>query len=214
MKLYTFWRSQASYRVRIALALKGMEADLVTVNLLEGEQGDPAYRRINPEMVVPTLIDDDDNRFFQSLAIIDYLDEIRPEPGLLPEAPRDRAYVRAIAHTMVSDAHPLIVPRVRNYLSAGLSADEETVTNWLEHWLDDSTRVVEALLDESPVCGRYCFGDQLTLADICLVPHLTSAFMLYEFDLNRFPNARRIYDECMKLTAFADTHPKKQPGAP
>ncbi len=213
MKLYTFWRSQASYRVRIALALKGLDADLEFVNLLRGEQADPSYRRINPEMVVPTLVDDEGSRFFQSLAIIEYLDEVRPDPGLLPDEPRKRAFVRAIAHTMASDAHPLIVPRVRNYLSDVLAADKGTVTNWLQHWLDETTRVVETHLSDRPVRGRFCFGDQLTLADICLVPHLTSAFMLYDFDLDRYPNARRIYDACMDIPAFADTHPEKQPDA-
>ena len=161
MKLYTFWRSQASYRVRIALALKGLEASLESVDLLKGEQADAGYRRINPEMVVPTLVDDQGERYFQSLAIIEYLDEVYPNPRLLPDGSRERAYVRAIAQTIACDAHPLIVPRVRNYLRDVLALDEGSVTNWLRHWLDGTTEAVEAAMSK-------CRGDEKIGAQIIL----------------------------------------------
>lgn len=213
MRLYTFWRSQASYRVRIALALKGMEASLESIDLLKGEQAADPYRRINPEMMVPTLVEDDGTRLFQSLAIVEYLDETRPDPPLLPGSAPERAYVRAIAHTLACDAHPLIIPRIRSYLRDRLALDQDGVTDWLRHWLDGATQAVEAHLGETSYPARFCLGDRPTLADVCLVPHLVSASMLYDFDMSRFPRTQQIFDACMALPAFADTHPKKQPDA-
>ena len=214
MKLFTFWRSQASYRVRIALALKNIDAEYEVIDLSKGEQFDAGYRGVNPEMVLPTLIDDNGRRYFQSLAIIEYLNELYPAPPLLPEDLQERAFVRAIAQIVVSDAHPLIVPRIRNYLRQELEHDDRAVVNWLQHWMDDATRAIEEHLSRSPNLGKFCSGSQPTLADICLVPHLASASMLYESDLTRFPVVRRIFDACMELDAFARTHPKEQADAP
>jgi maleylacetoacetate isomerase len=212
--LYSFWRSQASYRVRIALYLKGVSAELRTIDLLKGEQDREDYRVINPEGVVPALVEGSEPPLIQSLAILEYLDEKHPDPPLLPPGLHERAYVRALAQLPAMDAHPLIVPRVRNYLASRLGIDEPRRNEWLKHWLDEGNRALEALLLRSGRVGRFCFGDQVTLADICLVPHLTTAAMLYELDLRPFPTAERIFRNCMELDAFAKTQPRLQPGAP
>ena len=146
MQLYTFWRSQAAFRVRIALGLKRIEAEMVYVDLVKSAQTTPAYRKLNPSMLLPTLIDGDGPPLVQSLAIIEYLDEVYPNPPLLPKNPRDRAHVRALAQTVVIDAHPFVVPRVRNYLQHELHIDEPGRMRWLQHWLDDTTTLVEQML--------------------------------------------------------------------
>ncbi len=213
-KLYTYWRSQASFRVRVALHLKGLEAELIPLDLLKGDQSAASYRALNPEMVVPTLIDGDGPPLVQSLAILEYLDEQYPEPPLLPADARARAHVRALAQLVAADAHPFVVPRVRKYLERELGLDEPTRKQWLQHWLDSGTRAVEALLARDARTGKFCFGDLPTIADICLVAHLTSAKMLYGADLSPYPTARRIYETCMQLDAFASTQPLRQPDAP
>ena len=214
MKLYSFWRSQAAFRVRIALRLKGLEAEVVPIDLLKGEQFAENYRALNPEMVVPTLIDGDGPPLVQSLAILEYLDERYAEPPLLPADIRARAHVRALAQTVAVDAHPFVVPRVRNYLERELRLDEPTRIKWLQHWLDSGSRALEELLARDPRTGRFCYGDSPTVADICLVAHLTSAKMLYDCDLAPYPTARRIFETCMQIEAFARAHPLQQPGAP
>ncbi len=214
MKLYTYWRSQASYRVRIALHLEGLAPDLVTLDLLKGDQQASGYRALNPEMVVPTLVVDQGPPLIQSLAIIEYLDEQHPEPRLLPADARARAHVRALAQTVAMDAHPFIVPRVRKYLEQELHHDESTRKTWLIHWLDAGTRTMEELLARDSRTGRFCYGDSPTVADLCLVPHVMSAKMLYGFDVAPYPTVRRIFDRCMEIDAFAVTQPMKQPDAP
>jgi maleylacetoacetate isomerase len=211
--LYSFWRSQASYRVRIALWLKGISVELKIIDLLKGEQHRTDYRAINPEGLVPSFVEGSERPLIQSLAILEYIDEKHPEPPLLPRGLRDRAYVRALAHVPAMDAHPLIVPRVRNYLANELGIDEPARNAWLKHWLEESNRALEALLLNSGRVGRFCFDDEVTLADICLVPHLITAGMLYELDLRPYPTCERIFGNCMQLDAFAKTHPKLQPGA-
>ena len=171
MKLFTYWRSQASYRVRIALALKGLEAELVTLDLLKGDQFDDGYRALNPEMVVPTLVEGDHPPLSQSLAILEFLDEQHPEPPLLPADAYARARVRAMAQVVAMDAHPFIVPRVRKYLEHELGLSEPTRNTWLAHWLTPASHAVETMLARDPRTGRYCHGDQVTIADICLVAH-------------------------------------------
>lgn len=214
MKLYSYWRSQASYRVRIALSMKGLEADISTLDLIKGDQFDAAYRSLNPETVVPTLIDGDGPPLVQSLAILEYLDERYPQPPLLPKDPRDRAHVRALAQVVAMDAHPFVVPRVRKYLEHELALDEPTRIGWIRHWLDSGSRAIEEMLARDPRTGRFCCGETPSIADICLVPHLTSARMLYDVDLGPYPTARRILDTCMQIDAFALTHPLRQPDAP
>ena len=187
MKLYTYWRSQASFRVRIALRLKGLAAETVSLDLLKGDQFDPAYRELNPEMVVPTLLDGDGPPVMQSLAILEYLEEKYPQSPLLPEDFRARAHVRGLAQMLAMDAHPFIVPRVRKYFERELHLDEPTRMKWLRHWLDLGSRTIEDVLARDPRTGRFCWGDRPTIADICLVAHLTSAKMLCDSDPAPYP---------------------------
>jgi maleylacetoacetate isomerase len=213
LTLYSFWRSQASYRVRIALALKGLPVELRSIDLLKGEQHQADYRAINPEGLVPAFIEGSEPPLVQSLAIVEYIDEKHPEPPLLPRDLRGRAHVRGLAQVAAMDAHPLIVPRVRNYLAKQLALDEAARNAWLKHWLEEGNKALETLLSRSGRTGRFCFGDDITLADVCLVPHLITAGMLYDLDLRPYPICDRIFANCMQLDAFAKTQPKLQPGA-
>ncbi len=214
MKLFTYWRSQASYRVRIALALKGLDAELVTLDLLKGDQFAQAYRALNPEMVVPTLVDGAHPPLSQSLAILEFLEEQYPNPPLLPADPYARAWVRALAQVVAMDAHPFIVPRVRKYLEHELGLSEQMRNRWLTHWLKSASDAVETMLAHDRRAGRYCYGDQLSIADICLVAHLTSAKMLCGLEVEGYPTAARIFSACMEQDAFSRTHPLRQPDAP
>lgn len=214
MKLFTYWRSQASYRVRIALALKGFDAELVTLDLLKGDQFADGYRALNPEMVVPTLVEDGHPPLSQSLAILEFLEERHPEPPLLPADAYARARVRALAQVVAMDAHPFIVPRVRKYLEHELGLPEAMRNTWLAHWLTAASHAVESMLAHDPRTGRFCHGDQVSVADICLVAHFTSAKMLCELDMEAYPTAASIFSACMQLDAFTGTHPLRQPDAP
>jgi maleylacetoacetate isomerase len=214
MKLYTWWRSQASFRVRIALGLKGLDAEMIFVDLSKDEQLDVSYRSINREMVLPALIDGPGPPLIQSLAILEYLEEQYPEPPLLPREARARAHVRGLAQIVAVDAHPFVVPRVCKYLQQELGLDEPNRMKWLRHWLDCATRVVEEQLSRDPRAGRFCYGDAPTIADICLVAHLTSAKMLYDCDFASYPAARRIFENCMLLDPFVNAHPLRQRDAP
>jgi maleylacetoacetate isomerase len=213
MKLYTYWRSQASYRVRIALRLKGLPFEIVPLDLLRGDQFEPSYKAVNAEMVVPSLIDGDAPPLVQSLAILEYLDEKHPEPPLLPRGLAARAHVRALAQTVAMDAHPFVVPRVRKYLEHELRADESARRKWIAHWLDEGSRAVEEMLARDARTGRFCCGDQPTIADICLAAHLVSAQMLCGRDSADYPTAHRILQNCLALEAFAAEHPLRQPEA-
>ena len=172
MKLYTYYRSQASFRVRIALNLKGIAREDSFLHLEKGDQFAAEYRAINPQMVVPTLIDGD-VKLFQSLAILEYLEERYPDPPLLPSDPVARAWVRGLALINAADSHPLIVPRVRHYLTDMLKVSEEQRLAWIQHWLGAGLEAIEALLAEHPASGRFCHGDGPTFADICLVTQVT-----------------------------------------
>jgi len=213
MKLFSFWRSLATYRVRIALNLKGLSADeVVDVNLMKGEQRQASYRAINPMMALPALIDGDGPMLFESLAIIEYLDETRPNPPLLPRDPRGRARVRGLAQIVACDSHPLIVPRVREYLEHEFKIDEPARTKWCQHWHTAALTALEAHLGD-PATGRYCHGDAITLADICLASQAAGA-KFFAVDTARFPNFSRIANSLAAIDAFARAHPLKQPGAP
>ena len=214
MKIYTWWRSQASFRVRIALHLKGLQAEMIFVDLSKDDQFAATYQFINPEMVLPTLIDGEGPPLGQSLAILEYLEEQYPERPLLPADARERAHVRALAQVVAVDAHPFVVPRVRKYLEQDLGLDEAIRMTWLQHWLDAGTRTIEHILSRDPRTGRFCCGDAPTIADICLIPHLTSAKMLYGCDLEPYPIVRQIFDSCMQIDAFNLAHPLQQPDAP
>src|SRR5262245_45492788 len=213
MKLYSFWRSLATFRVRIALNLKGLAPDVVNVDLMKGQQCDPGFRAVNPQMLIPALIEDDGRILFQSLAILEYLDEVRPDPPLLPQEPQDRARVRALALIVACDAHPLIVPRVRNFLEHEFKLDEPARLKWIRHWFNEALVALETHLSRDPQTGRYCHGDTVTMADICLVSHAVGA-KLFDVDLAPYPTVTRIVDACLKEDAFARAHPLKQPGAP
>jgi maleylacetoacetate isomerase len=213
MQFFSFWRSLASFRVRIALNLKGLTADVVDVNLMQGRQREDSYRKVNPQMLLPALIDGEGAPLFQSLAIIEYLDETHPHPRLLPADPRARARARALAMIVAADAHPLVVPRVRDYLEHELKIDEAARTKWIHHWLGEALKAIETNLAASSETGRYCQGDAVTVADICLVSHAVGA-NFFKLDLAPYPTVRRIVDTCMQDDAFARAHPLKQPGAP
>ncbi len=213
MKLYGFWRSLATYRVKVALALKGMQAEEVSIDLLKGKQHEQDYLKVNPQAVVPALaLDDGGPPLFQSLAILEYLEETKPQPALLPKDPRGRARVRGLALIGVADGHPLVVPRIRSYLEKEMGQDESSRNKWLAHWTLKSLQAMEAHLKEKQT-GRYCHGDSVTLADICLAGQAVAATAYFKCDTSSVPTAMRIYDECMKLGAFSKPHPTNQPGA-
>ncbi len=213
MKLYGFWRSLASFRVRIALNLKGIAFDEVSVNLMQGEQRGEAYRQINSQAMLPALETGDGAALFQSLAILEYLDETCPTPALLPKAPRDRARVRGLALIAACEAHPLVVPRVREYLEKDLQLAEPVRAQWLRHWMDSASTALEARLASDPETGRFCHGDVPGIADICAVAHVAGAG-LFGCDMTPYPTLQRIVGECLTLDAFASAHPLRQPGAP
>jgi maleylacetoacetate isomerase/maleylpyruvate isomerase len=213
MKLYSFWRSLATFRVRIALNLKGLAPEVMNIDLIKGEQNAADFRKLNPQMLIPALIEDSGRVLFQSLAILEYLDEIRPDPPLLPREPADRARVRGLALIVACDAHPLLVPRVRNYLERELKLDEPTRLKWIRHWINEALAALETHLSRDPQTGRHCHGDSVTMADICVVSHAVGA-RLFEVDLTPYPTVTRIVDTCLTLDAFARAHPLRQPGAP
>src|SRR5205085_4063127 len=203
MKLFTYWRSQAAFRVRIALRLKGVRTEKVTLDLIAGDQFAASYQALNPEGVVPTLIDGEGPPLTQSLAILEYLDEKYPDPPLLPAELSARARARALAQMVAMDAHPFIVPRVRKYLEEELHLDEAARAKWVRHWLDAGSDAIEAVLAGDPRTGRFCVGDHITVADICLAAHLTSATLFGGRDPSDYPAAGRIYANCMAIEAFA-----------
>ena len=211
MQLYTYYRSQASFRVRIALNLKGLSHDDTFLHLEKGDQFAPAYRALNPQMVVPTLIDGE-AKLFQSLAILEYLEEKYPEPPILPVDIAARAWVRGLALINIADAHPLIVPRIRHYLTDELGLAEPQLLGWIRHWLGAGLAAMEALLAEHRESGRFCHGERPTLADIGVVTQVTPA-RTFGVDLAPYVRVVRVYDTCMAIPAFADAHPSKQPDA-
>ena len=214
MRLYGFWRSLASYRVRAALAFKGLDATEVSIDLLMGEQHSEAYRVVNPQSVVPALVIDDGPPLFQSMAILEYLEEEHPQPALLPRDARGRARVRGLAQIVVSDGHPLIVPRIRGYMERELKLDEPARNRWLAHWSLQALEAVEGHLAKERATGRYCHGDTPTLADICLVSQVIGAKNYFNCDVSRVPTVMRVFGECMKVEAFDRALPQKQPDAP
>ena len=213
MKLYSYFRSSASFRVRIALGLKGLPFEIVPVHLLRsgGEQFKPEYRQLNPAGLVPTL-DDDGTVLQQSLAIIEYLDERHPSPPLLPAGAGDRARVRAIALAIACEIHPLNNLRTLKYLTDTLGASEEAKTAWYRHWAEDGLAAVEAMLAGDGRSGRFCHGDEPTLADCCLVPQIFNA-QRFECRLGHVPRVMRVFDTCMTLPAFQRATPMAQPDA-
>lgn len=205
MKLYDYFRSSASYRVRIALNLKGIEAELLPVDLKEGAQKSADYAAINPQQRVPTLELDDGTRLYQSLAIIDYLEETYPTPALLPENTIERAHCRALAQLIVQDIHPLNNLSVLQYLVGTVGVDENTKLAWYHHWIHTGFRAFEARLEELG-SNIFCIGNRLTLADICLIPQVYNANR-FDVDLTAYPRIRAINAHCLSLESFAKAAP-------
>ena len=208
MKLYTYFRSSAAFRVRIALNLKGLSYEPVFVHLAKGEHRQPAYVKVNPQALVPTLELDDGTRLNQSLAIIEYLDEKHAHTPLVPKDPLARARVRSLSYLIASEIHPVNNLRVLQHLKRSLGQSEDQVNAWYRHWIADGLAKLEAELGT----GRFCHGDAPSLADCCLVPQIFNA-KRYNCDLAPFPKTMRVFDACMKLEAFDRAQPSKQPDA-
>lgn len=214
MKIFSFWRSLATYRVRIALNLKGIVPDeVIEVNLMKGQQREAEFRAVNPMMAIPALVDGEGPALFESLAILEYLDEIKPNPPLLPKDPKGRARVRGLAQVVAADSHPLVVPRVRDYLEREFKVDEAGRAKWCAHWIEAALLGLEAHLASEKETGTFCHGDQITVADICLASQAAGA-KFFGVDMAKFPTVARIVQTCMNNDAFARAHPLKQPGAP
>ncbi|BFG81598.1 maleylacetoacetate isomerase [Paraburkholderia terrae] len=213
MKLYSYFRSSASYRVRIALALKGLPYEYAAVHLLRGggQQLASVYRELNPDGLVPTL-EDGPHVLSQSLAIIEYLDELYPDPPVLPSAPADRAYVRSVALQVACEIHPVNNLRVIQYLKKRLSISDEQKSEWYQHWIDVGFSSLESRLSSEHRVGDFVFGSTPTIADLCLVPQVWNA-RRFEIPLNRYPTIMRLAANAMALNAFAQAEPSKQPDA-
>ena len=210
MILYDYFRSSASYRVRIALNLKGLAAERRHVHLRRGEQSADSYRALNPQGLVPILVVGD-RRITQSLAIIEYLDERHPQPPLLPEGLEDRAWVRAAAQSIACDVHPLNNTRVMAYLEAVVGLDQPRRDHWYRHWIALGFAALETQLAERG-SERFCFGNAPTLADICLIPQVANSQRV-NLDLAPYPRIRAINDHCLTLPAFDRARPAVQPDA-
>lgn len=210
LALYTYFRSSAAYRVRIALNLKGLNADHRFVHLLKdgGQQHSEAYRAINPQQLIPTLIDND-HAIAQSLAIVEYLEETHPEPPLLPKGALARARVRQIAYAVACDIHPVNNLRVLQQLKRNFAASEDQRAEWQKHWIALGFTAIESLLANAPETGVYCHGDAPSLADICLIPQMANARRV-NLDLAPYPTLTRIEQSALANPAFAAAQPKEQ----
>jgi maleylacetoacetate isomerase len=211
MQLYNYFRSSASYRVRIALALKGLTYEYKAVHLNKNEQFKESYAAVSPARLVP-LLKDGDAVLTQSLAIIEYLDETHPEPPLLPRDALGRARVRALAYDIACEIHPLNNLRVLRYLVHDLKLSDEDKNRWYRHWVETGLEAVERQLARNPTGGRFCHGDAPTLADIALVPQIFNA-QRFDCRLEHVPTVMRVFEACMQLDAFEQTRPEKCPDA-
>jgi maleylacetoacetate isomerase len=211
MKLYGYWRSSAAYRVRIALALKNLSHDYASIDLAAGAHRKPEWGAINPQNLVPVL-EDDGARMYQSIAIMEYLEETHPQPPLLPRAPLERARVRSLALIVACEIHPLNNPRVLNYVTGQIGATEEQKLAWYAYWVSVGFDALERRLASEPGTGRYCHGDAPSLADVCLVPQVANA-VRFKVPLEPYPTIRRINATCLEHEAFRKAAPEKQPDA-
>ncbi len=210
MQLYNYFRSSASYRVRIALALKGLDYEYKPVHLVQNEQFNESYAAVSASRLVPTLVDGD-QVITQSLAIVEYLDQTHPEPPLLPKDAVGRARVRALAYDIACEIHPLNNLRVLRYLVRDMKLSEDDKNRWYRHWVETGLETVERQLADART-GRFCHGDTPTLADITLVPQVFNA-QRFECRLDHVPTAMRVFEACMRLPAFDATQPSKCPDA-
>lgn len=213
MKFFSFWRSLASFRVRIALNLKNLPVEVVFVDIDADAHRADEYRRINPQMALPALVEDDGTTLLQSLAILEYLEEKHPSPPILPSDATGRARVRALALMVACEGHPLLVPRVRRYLERELNLRDEQQTQWRRHWIIETLAALEGNLAGSKATGAFCHGNAPTMADICMVGHCTVAVM-QQIPLDRWPTVKRIFETAMALPEFARAHPLAQPDTP
>jgi maleylacetoacetate isomerase len=211
MKLYTFFRSSAAFRMRIALNYKGLAYEALPVSLPRNEHKLEGYLALNPQGLVPAL-EDGGNILVQSLAMMEYLEETHPLPPLLPATAADRAYVRAVAQIIACEIHPLNNLRTLRYIKQRFALDEEGVNQWYRHWIVEGLGGLEAYVAGAKKSGKYCYRDQVTLADCCLVPQVFNA-QRYQCELAPYPEIMRIFDECMQLDAFIAAQPSKQPDA-
>jgi maleylacetoacetate isomerase len=213
MELYAYWRSQAGFRVRVALNLKGIAFRETIIDLDKGDHNAEAFQAINPQRAVPALVEDGQAPITQSLAILEYLEERYPEPPLLPRDPRGRARVRSLALLAAADTHPLIVPRIRGYLMEREGFDAGRWRAWLEHWLVAGMRTFETRLVREPETGAFCHGDAVTFADLCLAG-LAMTAEVFKVEMAGLPTVERILARCFAIDAFAKAHALRQPGAP
>jgi maleylacetoacetate isomerase/maleylpyruvate isomerase len=214
--LFAYWRTSATYRVRVALNLKGLAADERFVDIDAGEHRGATFLQINPMGAIPALIDraaKDQPPLTQSLAILEFLDEISPAPPILPDTPHGRARVRSLASMLVSDTHPLIVPRVVKYLSDTAHQDADAVKAWRTHWFTTGLQAFEQRLATEAQTGAYCHGDQITLADICLAS-IKIVLPIFKIEVADTPIIDRIFAACERHEAFAKAAPSRQFGAP
>jgi maleylacetoacetate isomerase len=212
-ELFGFWRSSATFRVRVALMLKGIETRETTIDLDGGAQHDPDFLKVNPMGAVPAMIEMGLSPLTQSAAILEYLDETVADPPLLPRNPRGRARVRSIAAMLAGDTHPLIVPRVKRYLKTDGGFDDTAWRAWQKHWFTTGLQAVETRLATEAETGLFCHGDNITIADICLVS-ITAVRDVFKIDVTDTPVVDRIVQRCSLIPAFANAEPAKQTGAP
>lgn len=209
MKLYTYFRSSAAFRVRIALNVKELRYESLFVHLAKGEHRRPEYAKVNPQGLLPTLELDDGIRLNQSLAIIEYLEDKYPRPPLLPSDAVGKARVRGLAALVACEIHPLNNLRVLQHLKRSLGQSEEQVNAWYRHWIADGLAKLEAQLDPK---AKFAYGDAPTMADCCLVPQIFNA-KRYDCNLAPYPTTMRVFEQCMRLEAFDRAQPAKQPDA-
>ena len=216
-ELFSYWRTSATYRVRVALRAKGVKWRETNVDIDAGDQHGEAFRRVNPLGGIPALIDHAEGQshvpLTQSLAILEFLDEVYPHPPLLPADAHGRVRVRSLAQMLAVDTHPLITPRVRKYLTTAGGFDADAWRAWQIQWFGTGLRAVEQRLASEPGTGRFCHGDTPTIADICLAS-IFAVTRVFKIDFDDLPTARRIVAECEQLEAFAAADPSRQAGAP
>lgn len=213
MKLYSYFRSSAAYRVRIALNLKGLDAEIIPVHLLKKDQHRHAYRQLHPTGLVPTWVEHDDQGEFvltQSLSILEYLEERYAGTALLPQDLKQRALIRAFSHSIACDIHPLNNLRVLQYLKAPLACTEIQRNSWYQHWISVGLKGLELQLQDSN--AQFCFGDAASLADCCLIPQIYNA-KRFNIDLTDYPKIESIYAHCNRLSAFQNAAPDAQQDA-
>ena len=211
--LYAYWRTSAGYRVRVALNIKGLKANEINVNIDAGEQRSEAFLKINPLGAIPALIEGSKTPLTQSLAILEFLDELKPDPPLLPADLHGRARVRSIALMLAADTHPLITPRVRKYLTGSGGFDDAAWRAWQIHWFTTGLLAVEQRLAKEMETGKFCHGDQVTTADICLASIL-AVMAVFKIKVADTPTIDAIVARCEALDAFAKADPSRQAGAP